>query len=66
MADQPFARAIAVGIQSGFGVPDETLGALSGSIDETDGIIKGDSGSGDDETGFTAPTIYVDGSCAIS
>lgn len=59
MADESFdGVCFAIDIQdSGFGTPDATIAALSGTIDETDGCILGAKTAGDAESGIVLPTI---------
>jgi hypothetical protein len=59
MADELFdGVCFAMDIQdSGFGTPDATIAALSGTINQTHGCVLGDKGSGDAESGITLPTI---------
>jgi len=59
MADETFdGVAVAVGVQgSGFGTPNSTIAALSGSLDLSDGIVLGDAESGDAQSGITIPNI---------
>lgn len=57
MADQPWAVAFAIGVQSGFGSINATIAALSGSKDSSDGFVLGDKASGDAESGITIPNF---------
>lgn len=55
MADQPFAIALAIGVQSAFGTINATIRDLAGTLDSTDGFVLGDKNSGDAESGITIP-----------
>ena len=57
MADETFQIGIAVGLQTDIDTVNATIAALSGAIDETDGIVLGDRESGDFESGITVPSF---------
>ena len=55
MADEQWQIALAVGVQSALGTVNATIAALSGTIDETDGVVLGDRESGDANSGIAVP-----------
>lgn len=57
MADETFAIAIAVGVQTAFGTKNATIAGLTGTIDETDGCVLGDKASGNADSGIGIPQI---------
>ena len=59
MADQTWAIAMAIDVQSAFGTINGTISALSGTLDQTDGMILGDKASGEADSGITVPNIVA-------
>ena len=57
MAYENWAVGLAVGTQTGLGVPNATIAALSGAIDTDDGILLGDRDSGDADSGLSLPSL---------
>lgn len=57
MADEVYQIGIAVGLQTDIDTLNATISALSGALDETDGIVLGDRESGDFESGITVPNF---------
>jgi len=58
MADDQFQGVvIAAGVQAAFGTPLAAIVGLTGTIDETDGLILGDKNSGDADSGVTIPQL---------
>ena len=57
MAIENWNAAIAFGIQTAYGTVNATTRDLSGTLDETDGLVLGDRESGDGKSGITMPTI---------
>jgi len=55
MADQGYEIGLAVGLQNDIDTVNATVSALSGALDETDGIVLGDRESGDFASGITVP-----------
>lgn len=68
MADKAFGAGLIVGVQSGFGTPNNTITDLvsgggagaGGAIDTSNGYVLGDGESGDGETGITLPSLDGD------
>jgi hypothetical protein len=58
MADEAFdGVCFAVGVQTALGTVNDTIAALSGVIDETDGCVLGVLDAGDAKSGVTLPTM---------
>jgi hypothetical protein len=60
MADQPWAVALAIGVQGALGTINGTISALDTGTwtpDSTDGFVLGDKSSGDAESGITIPNF---------
>ena len=58
MANELFdGAALAIDLQSAFGTVNSTIAGLSGSLSSTDGIVLGDKGSGDAESGIVLPDL---------